>query len=222
MGINLRVIVTHVYVECKMTNRKTSAWLARQKKDKYVQAARKEGYRSRASYKLLELQNKYDFLKPGMKVVDLGAAPGGWSQVVIKIIGEKGCLWALDILPIEPIYNVEIIQGDFTTQEVHDELASSLGKEALDWVISDIAPNMSGCSAVDQPKSMGLLENVWYFAKQHLKSNGGLLFKAFQGEGLDQFINDLKKHFKSVVIRKPDSSRPKSKEIYVLARGYNI
>lgn len=205
-----------------MTNRKNSSWLARQKRDKYVQAAKKEGYRSRASYKLLELQNKYNLIKPGMKVVDLGAAPGGWSQVLAGILGDKGKLWALDILPIDPISNVSIIQGDFTTQQIHDDLSNALNGERLDWVVSDIAPNMSGCISVDQPKSMDLLENVWDFASHHLRPGGGLLFKAFQGEGLDSFINGLKKQFKSVVIKKPNSSRAESREVYVLARGYNI
>lgn len=200
----------------------SNQWLARQKKDPYVQAAKKEGYRSRASFKLLELQNKYKFLKPGMKVVDLGAAPGGWSQVAAQIVGSHGKLWALDILPIAPILDVEIVQGDFTTQEVHDTLASALNRQKLDWVISDIAPNMSGCTFVDQAKSMDLLENVWDFARQHLSANGGLLCKAFQGEGFDSFVQNLRKSFKSVVIKKPDSSRSKSREVYVLARGYNI
>lgn len=208
-------------LSAKMTKSR-NAWLTRQKKDIYVQAAKKDGYRSRASYKLIELQTKYKFLKPGMKVVDLGAAPGGWSQVVIDIIGPKGSLWALDILAIDPITNVKVIQGDFTTQEVHDKLISMLEGALLDWVVSDIAPNMSGCTAVDQPKSMDLLENVWDFAKQHLKPQGGLLFKAFQGEGLDEFVKGIKQNFKSVVIKKPNSSRAQSREVYVLARGYNI
>lgn len=206
-----------------MTKRKGNRWIARQQKDIYVKASKQDGYRSRASYKLLELQNKYKILKSGMKVVDLGAAPGGWSQVASKIIGSKGKLWALDILPIDPISNnVTCLKGDFNTSEVHDNLSKLLDNTRIDWVISDIAPNITGCSTIDQPRVMELLEQVWTFAQRHLKAQGGLLVKAFQGEGLDEYVRCLKQHFKTVFIKKPDSSRAQSKELYVLARGYNI
>lgn len=198
-------------------------WMQRHLNDPYVKASKIDGYRSRASYKLLELQEKYQLLKPGMRVVDLGAAPGGWSQVVAQKIGAKGHVWALDLLPMAPITNVTFIQGDFNTEEIHAALREALGVGTkLDWVLSDLSPNMTGTMAIDQPRSLELLENVLDFAKQHLKPQGGLLAKAFQGEGFDEFVRDLRKNFKQVAIKKPDSSRVESRELYVLARGYNI
>lgn len=207
-----------------MANKKSSnSWLQRQKKDPYVKASKKDGYRSRASYKLDEFQKKYKIIKPGMNVVDLGAAPGGWSQVASKLVLPKGKVWALDLLPIDPISNVTFIQGDFTDPNVQDKFISLIGDSTrIDWVLSDMSPNMTGTRAIDQPKMMSLLDNVWYFTQQHLAPKGGLLMKAFQGEGLDEFVRSLKLHFEQVIIKKPDSSRSESRELYLLARGYNI
>lgn len=207
-----------------MANKKSSsAWLQRQKNDPYVKASKKAGYRSRASFKLEELHKKYRLLKPGMNVVDLGAAPGGWSQVASKLVSPKGKVWALDLLPMAPISQVTFIQGDFTDAQVQDELISLIGDSTrIDWVLSDMSPNITGTRAIDQPKMMSLLDNVWYFAQEYLSPKGGLLVKAFQGEGLDEFVKCLKVNFEQVIIKKPDSSRAESRELYLLARGYNI
>lgn len=198
-------------------------WLQRQRNDPFVKASKVDGYRSRASYKLLELHNKYQILRKGMKVVDLGAAPGGWSQVIAKLILPQGKLMALDILPMAPIPYVDFIQGDFTEDSVHEQLTTVLGSErGLDWVFSDLAPNLTGLVDVDQANSLELLEKALMFAKQHLKSKGGFLVKAFQGQGTDEYVSLLKKSFDQVLIKKPVSSRAESREIYLLARGYNI
>ncbi|HET9843951.1 MAG TPA: RlmE family RNA methyltransferase, partial [Gammaproteobacteria bacterium] len=175
------------------------------------------------SFKLKELQKKYNFLRKGMYVVDLGAAPGGWSQVAVEYILPNGKLWALDLLEMTPIPNVQFIQGDFTDPKIVDTLIQAMGVETkVDWILSDLAPNLTGLIDVDQPKIIHLLESVFNFSNQYLKPQGGLLVKAFQGEGIDTYVKSLKQRFSQVLVRKPDSSRAESREIYVLARGYNI
>ena len=195
-------------------------WLQRHFNDHYVQAAQKAGYRSRAVFKLLEIQEKDRILKPGQVVVDLGAAPGGWSQIAAPIVGEKGDVIAMDILPMEPLPGVTFIEGDFTEQDVHDRLLATVNGRGVDLVMSDIAPNISGMRAVDQPKAMYLVELALDFAQTTLKPGGDFVVKVFQGEGFDDFLRTLRAAFERVVIRKPDASRPKSREVYMLARGF--
>lgn len=188
--------------------------------DPYVKRTQQEGYRSRASYKLLELNDKDRFLRPGMTVVDLGAAPGGWSQVAAELVGPKGRVIASDILPMDPLAGVEFIQGDFTEDSVLQALLDMLGEDKADLVISDMAPNMSGVSDIDQPKSMYLVELAVDLAKQILNKGGCLVTKVFQGEGFEPFYRDLRKNFQTVSSRKPAASRSRSREVYVVARGF--
>ncbi len=196
------------------------SWISRHINDPFVQKAQKLGYRSRATFKLLELHEKDKLFKPNMKVIDLGAAPGGWSQVIVKLIGRNGQVIALDRLDMAPIPGVTFLQGDFTEQAVLDELESLMGPDKVDWVISDMAPNLSGMVAVDQPRMMILADLAFDFALHHLKQGGGFLVKVFQGEDFDLYIKKLRKSFEKVIIRKPDASRSESRELYVLARGY--
>jgi 23S rRNA (uridine2552-2'-O)-methyltransferase len=195
-------------------------WLDEHFKDPYVQKAQKEGYLSRAAYKLIELDTREKLLKPSMVVVDLGAAPGGWSQVASQRVGKKGRVFALDCLKMHPVMGVEFIHGDFTEDGPYEALLSMIGDQAVDLVLSDMAPNLSGNKGVDQPRCMGLVELAWDFAQKVLKPNGDFLFKIFHGEGLDAFVKELRGHFKVVKWRKPPASRARSSEIYVLARGY--
>ena len=188
--------------------------------DEYVQLARRDGYRSRASYKLIELQEKDKILKPGQVVVDLGAAPGGWSQVAAGIVGEHGKVLAMDILEMDALHGVDFLQGDFREQEVLEALIGLLEGREVDVVLSDIAPNTSGVRAVDQPRSMYLCELALDFARNTLKPGGSFATKIFQGEGFDNYIRDTRNSFTRVVTRKPKSSRPKSREVYVVATGY--
>ena len=196
------------------------SWISRHINDPYVQKAQKLGYRSRATFKLLELHEKDKLFKPNMTVVDLGAAPGGWSQVIVKLIGRNGKLIALDRLEMDPIPGVTFLQGDFSEQSVLESLELLIGLDKVDWVISDMAPNLSGVLAVDQPRVMILAELALDFAMQHLKQSGGFLVKVFQGEDFDLYIKKLRQCFEKVIIRKPDASRSASRELYVLARGY--
>lgn len=188
--------------------------------DEYVKRARRDGYRSRASYKLLEIQEKDRVLRPGQIVVDLGAAPGGWSQVAAQATGRNGRVVALDVLEMDPIPGVEFIQGDFQQQGTLDQLMELLGGAEADLVISDMAPNVSGIAAVDQPRSMYLCELALDFARQVLRKEGAFVSKIFQGEGFDDYIRSLRSSFDRVVTRKPRSSRPKSREVYVVASGF--
>lgn len=167
----------------------------------------------------MELQERDKIIKPGMTVVDLGAAPGGWSQVLVPLVGKNGRIIALDILPMEPLPKVEFMQGDFTDEDVLNKLLDYLGETKVDWVISDLAPNISGIESVDQPRSMALTELALDFALQILSPSGGFLTKAFQGEGFDAVLVTIRKNFQKVVIRKPKSSRDRSREVYILARG---
>ena len=195
-------------------------WLARNAKDKYVKRARQEGARSRAIYKLEEIDRRDRLLQPGMTVVDLGAAPGGWSQYVKSRVGDSGRVLALDILPMEPIVGVEFIEGDFTELPVLDLLLQRLQGKPVDLVISDMAPNMSGVASVDQARSMNLAELALEFSDKSLKPGGSLLIKTFQGAGFNEFYAQLRRRFEKLATRKPSASRAESKEIYLLGRGF--
>ena len=188
----------------------------------YVERAAKAGWRSRAVFKLEQIQAKERLLAPGTVCVDLGAAPGGWSQFAARLVGAKGRVIAVDLLAMEPIAGVEFLQGDFTTDETLTALRKRLGGAAVDLVMSDMAPNISGTRAMDQPRSMALVEHALVFAEQVLRPGGNLLFKAFHGEGLDAFVNELKAKFAVVKRLKPKASRPESREIYLLARNYGM
>ena len=195
-------------------------WMQRHVNDEYVKRSQVDGYRSRASYKLLEIQERDSIIKPGQVIVDLGSAPGGWSQVAVKLVGHKGRVLATDLLEMDPVQGVDFVQGDFTEQPVVDELIRLLDGRRPDLVISDIAPNISGMSAVDQPRSMYLCELALDFARQQLKSGGSLVVKVFHGAGFDDFIRDARTSFDRVVTRKPRASRPKSREVYMVATGF--
>ncbi|MEE1869272.1 MULTISPECIES: 23S rRNA (uridine(2552)-2'-O)-methyltransferase RlmE [Pseudomonas] len=204
-----------------MARSKTSlGWLKEHFNDPYVKKAQKDGYRSRASYKLLEIQEKYRIIRPGMSVVDLGAAPGGWSQVTSRLIGGQGRLIASDILEMDSIPDVTFVQGDFTQDEVLAQILEAVGNSHVDLVISDMAPNMSGTPAVDIPKAMFLCELALDLATRVLKPGGDFLIKIFQGEGFDVYLKDARQKFDKVQMLKPDSSRDRSREQYLLARGY--
>jgi 23S rRNA (uridine2552-2'-O)-methyltransferase len=188
--------------------------------DEYVKMAQVKGYRSRAVFKLEEIQDKDQIIKPGMNIIDLGAAPGGWSQFAREIIGKKNKIIALDILPMEPIEGVDFIQGDFREQAVLDELYAVLDGAEVNLVMSDMAPNMSGSKAVDQPRSIYLGELALETAKTVLTKGGTFLVKLFHGEGFEDFYQEVQKSFSKVVIRKPKASRPRSNEVYILAKGF--
>jgi len=182
--------------------------------------AQRDGYRSRASYKLLEIQDKDRILRPGMTVVDLGAAPGGWSQVTSRVIGDRGRLIASDILPMDSIADVTFVLGDFTEDEVFAEILQAIGDTQVDLVISDMAPNMSGVKVADQARAMFLCELALDLAMRVLRPGGDFLIKVFQGEGFDAYLKDVRQNFDKVQMRKPLSSRDRSREQYLLARGY--
>jgi 23S rRNA (uridine2552-2'-O)-methyltransferase len=201
-------------------SKSSGKWLQEHFDDRYVKQAQQEGYRSRASYKLLELQEKDRLVKPGMTVIDLGAAPGGWSQVAAKLVGSKGQVIASDILAMDNIAGVTFIQGDFTEQAVFDRILTALNKGKVDVVISDMAPNMSGMPAVDQPRAMELVELAVDMAQQVLKRDGAFVCKLFQGEGFDALVLQLRKQYQSVRIRKPPASRARSREVYLVATGF--
>ena len=203
-------------------SKSSSRWLSEHFDDQYVKRAQKEGWRSRSAFKLAELQDKYKLIKPGMCVVDLGSAPGGWSQLAVKLVGKNGSVIGLDILPMEPIEGVSFIQGDFTEDEPLQELENTLAGRAVDLVLSDMAPNMSGMAATDQARSMYLVELAFEFAKEHLKLNGAFVVKIFQGEGFDDFVREVRTQFNKVLVRKPDASRPRSREVYLLAMGNQV
>ncbi|WP_096086084.1 23S rRNA (uridine(2552)-2'-O)-methyltransferase RlmE [Agaribacterium haliotis] len=201
-------------------SKSSNRWLQEHFSDQYVKQSQKDGYRSRASYKLVELNKKDKLFRPGMSVVDLGAAPGGWSQVAVELVGAKGSVIASDILPMDGMAGVDFVQGDFTEDAVYEKLLQTLGDNKCDLVISDMAPNMSGVSAVDQPAAMYLVELALDFAVRTLAANGSFACKVFQGEGFDDYVKNCRQHFKTVVIRKPDSSRARSREVYVLGKGF--
>jgi 23S rRNA (uridine2552-2'-O)-methyltransferase len=193
-------------------------WLRRHVNDPYVQRSKKEGYRSRSAYKLMEIDERDKVLKPGMLVVDLGAAPGGWSQVAAKRVGPKGAVVAIDLLPMEPISGVTVLMADFASDEGVDAVGKNMARKA-DVVLSDMAPNMSGIAMSDQARSMELAEIARDFAQLHLKAEGVFIVKVFQGAGYDEYLRSLRAMFGKVVARKPASSRGESSEQYLLARG---
>ena len=201
-------------------SKSSNDWMDEHFNDHYVMKAKEEGYRSRACYKLMELDDKDKLIKSGMTVVDLGSAPGGWSQVAAKRVGDHGLVVASDILPMDGIAGVTFLQGDFTEEAVFDELMTVIGNRPVDLVISDMAPNMSGMSAVDQPSAMYLVELALDMAKQVLKPGGNYAAKVFHGEGFDEYLKDLRTSFQKVVTRKPESSRARSREVYLVAKGF--
>lgn len=195
-------------------------WLGEHFADEYVKRAQAEGWRSRAVFKLEEIDAKDRLIRPGMIVVDLGAAPGGWSQYAARKLHGKGRVIALDILEMEPLQGVEFLQGDFTEDEPLQRLLVAVQGQQVDLVLSDMAPNMSGMDAIDQPKGMYLAELALDFAGKVLKPGGDFLVKVFQGEGFDEYLRDLRRSFDNVVVRKPKASRARSREVYLLGRGF--
>ena len=188
--------------------------------DPYVKQAQKDGYRSRAAYKLIELNEKDKLIRPGMLIMDLGSTPGGWSQIAGRLVGDHGRVIATDILPMDALENVDFILGDFTEQSVFDELLALLGERKPDLIISDMAPNLSGIDSADQASSIYLLELGLDMARRVLKPKGNFVAKVFQGEGSDDFLKELRTSFEKVVIRKPAASRSRSREVYVVAKSF--
>ena len=202
--------------------RTSGTWRDRQERDPWVQKARQEGFRSRAVYKLAELVDKDKLLRKNMLVVDLGAAPGGWSQYVARRLDEQCEIYALDLLPIDSLPAVTVLQGDFREAVVLDTLNTHLAGRRVDLVMSDMAPNISGVKAVDQPRAMYLAELALAFANEVIAPKGAFICKVFQGEGFDDYVRELRRQFAVVKIRKPKASRPSSTEVYVLARNHRL
>ena len=205
-----------------MAKKKSSskAWLKEHRDDPYVQQAQREGYRSRACYKLLEIQERDKLIRPGMTVLDLGSAPGGWSQVAAQLVGHSGRVIASDILPMDALAGVEFIEGDFTSEAVFGQILGAIGDTPVDLVMSDMSPNMSGLSAVDQPRSIYLVELALDMSRQVLAPGGMFVSKIFQGEGFDELFRDARNSFGKVLTRKPKASRPRSREVYLVATGF--
>jgi 23S rRNA (uridine2552-2'-O)-methyltransferase len=203
-------------------SKSSKRWLAEHFDDAYVRQAQQQGLRSRSAFKLRELQEKYGLIRPGMRVVDLGAAPGGWCQVALPLVGDRGRVLALDILVMEPLPGVDFIQGDFTEDEPLHRLEALLEGQRVDLVLSDMAPNMSGMAVTDQARAMYLAELALEFARSHLKPGGDFVVKLFQGSGFDDFVREVRSLFGTVQVRKPGASRPRSREVYLLARGFQV
>ena len=204
-----------------MKRSKTSKqWMREHVNDVYVQRAKREGYRSRAAYKLLEIAARDRLFKPGMVVVDLGAAPGGWSQVAQAQIGPNGRVVALDVLDMAPLPGVAFVRGDFREAAIADALGQALAGREIDLVLSDMSPNISGIAVADQARVMHLAELALEFAAEHLKRRGSLLVKVFQGSGFQEFLRLMRARFESVVTRKPEASRGRSSELYLLGKGH--
>lgn len=195
-------------------------WLEEHFSDSYVKKAQQAGLRSRASFKLTDLDDKYKLFKPGMWVIDLGAAPGGWSQILSPRLGEKGKIIAVDILDMPSIAQVCFIKGDMLEESTWETIRQCLNNQKVDWIVSDMAPNLSGNKIVDQAKSIALIESAFEVVETFLKPQGGFLIKAFQGTGFDDYLKRLRTHFDNVLITKPKSSRERSREVYLLATGY--
>lgn len=204
----------------KSRSKQSGRWLQEHFDDHYVKEAQRLGYRSRAAFKLLELLEKDSLVKKGMTVVDLGAAPGGWSQVMGALVEGRGRVIATDILSMDHLPGVEFVQGDFTEQAVYDALLDKLGGDLADLVISDMAPNMSGMRDIDQPRAMHLVELALDLADQVLRPGGCFVAKVFHGEGFDEFVRATRQRFQSVRTRKPAASRPRSREVYLVGRGF--
>lgn len=204
-----------------MARSKTSQkWLDEHVNDPYVKKAQLDGYRSRASYKLIEINEKDKLYRPGSVVIDLGSAPGGWSQIVAPVVGDNGRVIASDILPMDVLEDVTFIQGDFTEESVYNEILDALDGQPVDTVISDMAPNLSGVNATDQYSSMYLVELALDMARNVLKPGGSFCAKVFQGVGYDEYLKDVRSSFDKVVVRKPSASRPRSREVYLVAKGF--
>jgi 23S rRNA (uridine2552-2'-O)-methyltransferase len=203
-------------------SKSSQKWLREHFDDSWVKQARKDGYRSRSVYKLLEINTKHRLLSKGMVIVDLGAAPGGWCQAISRELAGNCSIIAMDILPMEALPGVEIIEGDFTDSAPLQELEAALDGDPADLVLSDMAPNMSGVNAIDQPRSMYLAELALDFCAHQLKPGGDFLVKAFQGEGFDEFLAQCRERFNKVSICKPGASRPRSREVYLLARSRKL
>jgi len=201
-------------------SKSSTRWLQEHFDDEYVKLSQKEGYRSRAVYKLKELQEKDRLIQHGMSVLDLGAAPGGWSQYAVELVGKNGRVVASDILPIDPLPFVEFIQGDFTEERILNEILELIGNDKANVVISDMAPNLSGNDAIDQPSSIYLCELALDISKRILAENGTMVVKLFQGAGSDEYLKEVRQCFKQVKIRKPKASRARSREVYVVAQRY--
>ena len=198
------------------------SWRERQERDPYVQQARREGWRSRAVFKLQEIDQKERLIRPGMTCVDLGSAPGGWSQYVARKLDGKGRIVAIDLLPMDALPNVDFIQGDFMEDDVLEELRALVGDEKVDLVMSDLAPNISGNRAIDQPRAMYLAELALEFAREVLAERGDFVIKLFQGAGIDPFLADVRSSFATVKVKKPKASRAGSREVYLVARKFQL
>ncbi|MBT8149099.1 MAG: 23S rRNA (uridine(2552)-2'-O)-methyltransferase RlmE [Pseudomonadales bacterium] len=203
----------------KNRSKASGRWLQEHFDDHYVKQAQRLGYRSRAAFKLLEINEKDKLVTKGQTIIDLGAAPGGWSQILAPLVGSRGRLVATDILPMDHLGGVEFLQGDFTQESVFEQLLQLLGADGADLVFSDMAPNLSGMRGVDQPRAMYLAELALDLAIKVLKPGGGFVCKVFHGEGFDQYMIDMRQHFNTVVTRKPAASRPRSREVYAVAKG---
>ncbi|MGC1386382.1 MAG: 23S rRNA (uridine(2552)-2'-O)-methyltransferase RlmE [Steroidobacteraceae bacterium] len=203
-------------------SKSSARWLSEHASDEYVKRAQREGWRSRAVFKLAEIQQGERLLRPGIRCVDLGAAPGGWSQYAARIVGGTGRIVATDILPMDSIAGVDFVQGDFREQGVLEQVMSHVGAAKVDLVLSDMAPNMAGIDAVDQPRSIYLAELALEFAERVLAPGGDTLVKLFQGAGFDQIIKDARRRYGRVVTKKPKASRSRSPEIYLLARQFRM
>ena len=201
-------------------SKSSNEWLRRHVNDPYVKQAQLDGYRSRSAYKLIELNEKDRLIRPGMKVLDLGSAPGGWSQVVGKLVGSKGRVLATDILPMGSLANVDFIQGDFNDEAIVTQILEWLGDGKFDLIVSDIAPNITGIDSADQASSMYFLELALDTVRKTLKPGATFVAKMFQGAGSDEYLKDLRKSFEKVLIRKPAASRKESREVYIVAKGF--
>ena len=202
--------------------RSSGSWRDRQERDPFVQRARREGWRSRAVFKLEQIVTKERLLRPGMVCVDLGSAPGGWSQYVTQKLDGKARIVAVDILPMDSLPDVEFIQGDFREDDVYEQLLERVGEAGADLVMSDMAPNITGTKAVDQPRSMYLVELALDMARRVLKPGGSFICKVFQGEGFDEFVKDARNSFERVRVIKPEASRAGSREVYLVARNFSL
>jgi 23S rRNA (uridine2552-2'-O)-methyltransferase len=195
-------------------------WLQEHVNDPYVKQAQRDGYRSRSSYKLIQLNEKDRLIRPGMLIVDLGSAPGGWSQVAARLVGDRGRVLATDILPMDPVPNVDFIQGDFTEEVILNQILERLGGRKPQLVICDISPNITGIDSADQASSMYLVELALDFVRQALEPKGDFVAKVFQGAGSDADLKDVRSSFDKLLVRKPAASRPRSREVYVVAKGF--
>lgn len=204
------------------TRKSSSSWRDRQERDPYVQQARRDGWRSRAVYKLEQIDQKERFLRPDMVCVDVGSAPGSWSQFVTRKLKGRARIVAVDILPMDSLADVEFIQGDFQDEAVFEQILAAIGDEGVDLVMSDIAPNITGTRVVDQPRSMVLVELALDLARRVLKPGGSFVCKVFQGEGIDEFVIDARNSFKRVKVMKPKASRAGNREVYLVARNYQL